>query len=159
MEDEHLDAFIKEISHVHSEKKMAATFFFHEHVITIIQLKRDRNRVWFDLINSLPSRQTFLSVGETTDGVVNEPDITSIRLLNDRMDFTGDGNMVHATTPLQNACRIRCLDGEALKVTLKWYACSSFSEENQGYIDNYRWDESLSDFDPRVFQAFLWREA
>ena len=27
------------------------------------------------------------------------------------------------------------------------------------YIDTYQWDESLADFDPRVFQAFVWTEA
>lgn len=160
LEENHLDAFITEISHIYSEKKLAATFFFHEHVITIIQLKRGRNRVWFDLINSLPSRQTLLRPGETIDGLISGPDSMPMRLPSDGIDFgTGDDNMVDAAIPPENACRIRCLDGEALKATLKWYACSSFSEDNKGYIDNYRWDENLSDFDPRVFQAFLWREA
>jgi hypothetical protein len=57
-----------------------------------------------------------------------------------------------------NAARIRCLDDEALKATLRWYACSVFTPENAAYIDTYQWDEKLSDFDPRVFQAFIWTE-
>ena len=61
--------------------------------------------------------------------------------------------------PPTNAVRIRCFDIVALKATLQWYACSVFTSENANYIDTYQWDEKLSDFDPRVFQAFLWTEA
>ena len=58
-----------------------------------------------------------------------------------------------------DAVRIRCMDIESLKTTILWYACSVFTEENRAYIDMYEWDEKLSDFDPRVFQAFVWTEA
>jgi len=59
----------------------------------------------------------------------------------------------------QNAVRIRCFDAAALKATLQWYACSVFTNENARYIDTYQWDEKMADFDPRVFQAFLWTDA
>lgn len=58
-----------------------------------------------------------------------------------------------------NAARIRCFDAESLKATLQWYAFSAFTSENANYIDTWVWDEKLTDFDPRVFQAFLWKEA
>ena len=51
------------------------------------------------------------------------------------------------------------MEAESLKVTLMWYACSVFSPDNRAYIDAYEWDEQLAEFDPRVFQAFLWTEA
>jgi hypothetical protein len=57
----------------------------------------------------------------------------------------------------RNAIRIRCFDVDALKATIKWYACNAFSVENATYIDTYQWDEGQCDFDPRVFQAFVWR--
>lgn len=61
--------------------------------------------------------------------------------------------------PPTHAVRIRCMDIESLKATILWYACSVFTPGNRAYIDTYEWDEKLSDFDPRVFQAFIWTEA
>jgi len=52
--------------------------------------------------------------------------------------------------------RTRCKDINALEVVLREYACSKFSESNCMYIDNNLWDDILCDFDPRVFQAFVW---
>ena len=58
-----------------------------------------------------------------------------------------------------NCARIRCLDEESLSVALRWYACARFNSENLNYIDAYPWDDHSTDFDPRVFQAFVWTEA
>lgn len=60
-----------------------------------------------------------------------------------------DGNTPGAT-------RTRCKDIRSLESTLRWYACSKFTEDNRGYIDHNLWDDVLCDFDPRVFQAFVW---
>jgi hypothetical protein len=60
---------------------------------------------------------------------------------------------------IPSAVRIRCTDEEAFKATLLWYACSKFNSANRKYIDMYKFDEQHSDFDPRVFQAFIWKEA
>jgi hypothetical protein len=56
------------------------------------------------------------------------------------------------------ASRTRCHDLEAFCSLLKWYACGKFSQSNCNYIDRNDWDESMADFDPRVFQAFVWTE-
>lgn len=69
-----------------------------------------------------------------------------------------DTDATTTTSPPPCAARICCMDIEALKTMLLWYACSVWMSENKAYIDTYEWDETLSDFDPRVFQAFLWKQ-
>mmetsp|Transcript_6686 Transcript_6686/g.9938 ORF Transcript_6686/g.9938 Transcript_6686/m.9938 type:complete len:86 (+) Transcript_6686:117-374(+) len=56
------------------------------------------------------------------------------------------------------AVRLRCTDKASLKVLLRWYACKKFSHQDRRYIDTYKWEDQNSDFDPRVFQAFIWAE-
>ena len=56
----------------------------------------------------------------------------------------------------QGGTRTRCKDIQTLEITLLAYACSKFTEPNCMYIDNNMWDDILCDFDPRVFQAFVW---
>jgi hypothetical protein len=56
------------------------------------------------------------------------------------------------------ASRTRCHSLEAFASLLKWYACGKFSPSNCTYIDRNDWDECMADFDPRVFQAFVWFE-
>ena len=60
--------------------------------------------------------------------------------------------------PNRRASRTRCKDRDSLYVTLKWYACSKLGESDRTYIDNNAWDEAMCDFDPRVFQGFVWSE-
>lgn len=55
-----------------------------------------------------------------------------------------------------HSTRIRCKSIEALDATLRWYACSKFTEADKSYINSNIWDDALCDFDPRVFQAFVW---
>ena len=52
--------------------------------------------------------------------------------------------------------RTRCKSIEALDATLRWYACTKFTDSDKSYIDANLWDDALCDFDPRVFQAFVW---
>lgn len=52
--------------------------------------------------------------------------------------------------------RTRCVDEDALRVQLSYYASSKFNESNCTYIDKNEWDDTLADFDPRVFQGFVW---
>jgi hypothetical protein len=55
------------------------------------------------------------------------------------------------------ATRTHCHDMESLEVLLKWYCSRKFSEANCTYIDrNNEWDDTMADFDPRVFQGFVW---
>ena len=136
----HVDAFVEELSKVAQERKVGATFFFHEHVVAILPLNRRGNNnnissmsggggcLWYDWLDSLPNQQTLR-----------------------KLDV-----LEHEFVP--NAARIRCLDEEALKATIRWHACSKFTDENRAFIDMYDWDDAHSDFDPRVFQAFIWAE-
>ena len=161
------------------DKKVAASVFFKEHVITILQLRRTENRVWYDLIDSLPHEKTLSRVGEDTveavkqrnpsNGELSTADwtastgdwVSSERSGISLGDFDVDGTAIVDLIPPDsiphNAVRIRCLDEDSLKATLRWYACSVFTDENKAYIDTYKWDEKRVDFDPRVFQAFIWK--
>lgn len=55
------------------------------------------------------------------------------------------------------ATRTRCKDRESLQVLLSWYACEKFSPSDEKYINSNRWDDTMADFDPRVFQGFVWK--
>lgn len=182
LDEGHLESFIEELSKV-GNKKLAASFFFHEHVITVLQLVHDdKKTAWFEVIDSLPHEDTFLQVGETSsailsaasssmidafsgrtgDGYIGQDSHASLRLESDRSGMNrsmGGDEFLVDHIPRSDAVRIRCMDMECLKATLMWYACSVFTEDNRAYIDTYEWDEKLADFDPRVFQAFIWTEA
>jgi len=54
------------------------------------------------------------------------------------------------------ATRTTCADIYALRVLLNWYASRKFTDSNCGYIDRNDWEDNLADFDPRVFQGFVW---
>lgn len=56
------------------------------------------------------------------------------------------------------ASRTRCMSFEALVVQLQWYSSKKFSDGNCTYIERNRWDDCMADFDPRVFQAFVWAD-
>jgi hypothetical protein len=56
------------------------------------------------------------------------------------------------------ASRTRCTSLDALKVQLEWYTSHKFSDSNCSYIERNRWDDGMADFDPRVFQAFVWAD-
>ena len=145
LQDAHLDNFVKALADT-KLPKLAATFFFHEHVICILKLDRGNGKFWYDCVDSLPLPETLRHCEESEEafwqrfGVhPNDPRLTQVLV-----PFT---------------VRMRCLDAEALQACLRWYACSKFTEENIRYIDQYEWEEAQSDFDPRVFQAFLWGNA
>jgi hypothetical protein len=183
LDETHLQCLIDDISKIGS-KKLAATLFFHDHVITILQLQRSSTEVWFDVLDSLPHEETLtrqqdmseMSQANTADFMVTNSMGNSERSLwlensNRTSDISSGGgslgldengdmvDYIPEDEPPPNAARIRCLDAEALRVTLRWYACSVFTDENKKYIDTYLWDDKNSDFDPRIFQAFVWTEA
>lgn len=129
MDESHVNELINVIVH-DVGRKIAATIFFHEHVVAILKIDRQGDQAWFDLIDSLPYEDTL----HPNDSWEDEEYIPY-------------------------AARIRCFDEESLRATLRWYACSKFNEKDCAYIDMYAWDDMHSDFDPRVFQAFVWSEA
>jgi len=153
LEDRHLGSLIKELSRVLPDgKKLGATYFFHQHVIAILQLRGDAaadgddddETVSFDVIDSFPNKATFetLQPQKRPEPSSSSPEPSTSDDPNRR----------------RNCARVFCKDASSLKAYLKWYACSVFTPENERYIDTYHWDEKLTDFDPRVFQAFLWKE-
>jgi hypothetical protein len=99
-------------------RKVAAALFFHEHVVSILKVVLADGTTWYDLVDSLPSR--------------NEERI--------------------------GATRTRCKDRQSLEALLRWYACGKFSSADAKYIDSNEWDDNMCDFDPRVFQGFVWKE-
>lgn len=59
----------------------------------------------------------------------------------------------------KRATRTRCRDLASFESLIRWYSSSKLSESNCKYIDKHDWDDNMADFDPRVFQAFVWGEA
>ncbi|KAL3919891.1 MAG: hypothetical protein SGILL_003526 [Bacillariaceae sp.] len=175
LEESHLQPLLDQLSRI-GRKKIAATFFFHEHVIAILQLRQSPTTVWYDIIDSLPHGSTlrckdaddqtgirslgsaasgYASGGQSGSGVLSDDEFASM----EGSEREIQQMMVDSIPFSHNAARIRCRDEESLKTAIRWYACSVFTSENARYIDNYEWNEQLPDFDPRVFQAFVWQEA
>ena len=104
---------------------------------------------WYDLMDSLPLKKTYQRSGESPVELCQRLGI-----------FTGltDTEIAEESelTALPRTARVRCLDEESLIAVIRWYACSKFNDENMNYIDQYHWDDAQSDFDPRVFQCFVW---
>jgi hypothetical protein len=142
LDERHLKKFVEALDRA-DRRKVASCFFFHEHVVAILKVRRDAQTTWYDLIDGLPLRETYGWMGvneQTTPG-----------------QFSASASR-DSDTPaiLPQTARVRCLNLEALIVCLRWYACSKFSIDNVTYIDHYEWvDESVT-FDPRVFQGFVW---
>ncbi|KAG7342974.1 hypothetical protein IV203_020919 [Nitzschia inconspicua] len=181
---EHLGTLLDQLTKI-GPKKIGATLFFHEHVIAILQLRQSPNTAWFDIIDSLPNRTTLRRRGEdeedqlasltsggsvfgsqqvfpgskfsgnSSSGILSEDEWGDV----DGTEIQMQQFLVDSIPLPQNAVRIRCMDRESLRASLRWYACSVLTPENASYIDNYEWNENLPDFDPRVFQAFIWQEA
>ena len=175
LEESHLQPLLDQLCKI-GRKKIAATFFFHEHVIAILQLRQSPTTVWYDIIDSLPHGSTlrckeaddqmgirsfssagsaYASGGHSGSGVLSDDEFASVEGGETEMQQMMVDNIPFS----HNAARIRCRDEESLKIAIRWYACSVFTSENARYIDNYEWNEKLPDFDPRVFQAFVWQEA
>ncbi|EJK47896.1 hypothetical protein THAOC_33350 [Thalassiosira oceanica] len=54
------------------------------------------------------------------------------------------------------ASRTRCKDLSSFEAMLKCYAATRFSDAHFNFIDSNAWNDGMCDFDPRVFQAFVW---
>ena len=54
------------------------------------------------------------------------------------------------------ASRTRCKNLNSFEVMLKCYAATKFSDAHCNFIDSNDWNEGMCDFDPRVFQGFVW---
>lgn len=206
LDDQHLLQFLKKLSTFGNEstsnkstmsseksendsaRRVAATLYFHEHVVCIHRLttqictdiidnmdsqkskelannkhrlnnqgKRSNNRnlfhrfrgkmkqnqgsgmiieqkSWFDVIDSLPSAVMF-----------SRNNKASVQ------DITDSENQW-----LSNTARVTCNDVSSLQAYLRFYACSKFTPDDQKFVNSYQWDDRNVEFDPRVFQAFIW---
>jgi hypothetical protein len=177
LDDDHVSTFISKLNKINeadTSRKVAATFFFHEHVISIHRVtkqiytsvqssdgnstKKSRKKifrkfrktkgksskkddffaaieeeeVWFELIDSLPGA----------------------KMLNVREGMTGSDDIEVTST-----ARIRCKNIKSLQACIRWYACSKLSAKDEKFIDTYQFDACNMEFDPRVFQAFLFMES
>ena len=147
LDDKHLLAFLDVLRDDGGKhRKLGATLFFHEHVVAILKVRRGKKECWYDLIDGLPLKKTLVRSEES--------DVE----FHHRLGLTESKKEI-SDAFLPMTARLRCLDWEALMACLRWYACSKFSDENISYIDQYAWDEASCDFDPRVFQGFVWSEA
>ena len=150
LDDEHLTKFVQALEQP-TTQKVAACLFFHEHVVTILKLQREKRRTlslssstsscWYDIIDGLPLKETLARVGQSDESLVGTLSLS-------------ESESIDAFLP--KTARIRCLSAQALTACLRWYACSKFTPENVKYIDQYSWNDNSCDFDPRVFQGFIW---
>jgi hypothetical protein len=174
LDDDHVSTFISKLSKVSEDdtnKKVAATFFFHEHVISLHRVtkqiytsiqdggtgstKKSRKKifrkfrktkgksaenadfavveeeVWFELIDSLPGK----------------------KMLNIKEGIS-DCDAIEVTS----TARIRCKNVKSLQACIRWYACSKLNPMDEKFIDAYQFDSCNMDFDPRIFQAFIFME-
>jgi hypothetical protein len=142
LQEEHLHSFVEAMSDP-QHPKLASTLFFHEHVIAILKVDRGHGKVWYDCVDSLPLPEMLRLENETDENFWRRFGLAS-----------DDPVLLQVLFPF--TVRFRCTDPEALQAWIRWYACSKFSDENIRYIDQYDWEEAQTDFDARVFQAFLW---
>jgi hypothetical protein len=149
---DHLRAFVSAVEKT-THRRIAATLFFHEHVVAILKLRRgDGQSCWYDFLDSMPNKEMLRRATESEQELC-----LRLGLPQDMDPDLDDDDCIGSSTTIPKTARIRCLDAEALTAVIRWYACSKFTQTNEEYIDQYPWDDSAFDFDPRVFQAFVFK--
>lgn len=186
LDSKHLESFLHDFTEFGSKdieqkaknggemKKLAATLYFHEHVICIHRITRgtiansnlqphemkEPKKVFF---------RRFRSNGKKTrkqkekDVEVQKKDLLFFDIVDSlpsaKMLSNLKGNDdVQGSGWLRRTARIRCYGKKALRACLMWYAYSKFTHDDRRFIDSYQFDGNNVDFDPRVFQAFVWSE-
>jgi len=142
------------------------------------------NEIWFDFIDSLPatrmlprilSRNNTISSSSlrsdedieragSVDLVAGGPgpplalrhNSSSYALEEESRDALEGADSSIDSGWTDRAVRIRCSDTESLTAMLRWYAYSKFNERDRSHISRCDWNDYATDFDPRVFQAFVW---
>ena len=160
-------------------RKVAATFFFHGHVVALHVVRRngsdDDGNAWIELIDSLPNPETWIVDPRQSPSAssADPPGIGSRssprwsgRETDDEWERApeyGDGDDDDDRELPMNAVRVRCTDVEHFDTLIRHYACSKFSDEEREFIDGTAWEDNNGyceySFDPRVFQAFIWSES
>jgi len=141
LNDGHIKAFlkmIKEGTNAEENRKTAATFFFHEHVVSIIKLVfPDTGKCWYDLIDSLPYENDKESESCRSYNEVGE------EICHEKIDEPND-----------SALRIRCKSIDGLEAALKWYCVAKFLDEDIE-VCIYRCAKSIFQFTPRLKLSFI----
>lgn len=150
-------------------RKVAATFFFHGHVIALHVVGNggggggggngleNNNQVSIELIDSLPDPETWLkrtnrrqsSMSSYSSLDWNGKERESLTQCNsedasdewDRLLGCDDGASGYDELP-KNAIRVRCTDVEQFDILIRHYACSKFTKEEQQFIDSTAWDDN-----------------
>ena len=139
------------------DRPIAATLFFHEHVVclhrlVVTQTAENATISWFDFIDSLPAKQMLSCEHEESDeGSLSENHMT----LGESRDALEGVEISNGSN--ENGVRLRCSDAESLFAMIRCYAHSKLTDNDRSYISRCAWNESNTEFDPRVFQAFIWR--
>lgn len=154
----HLKSFISALlAEDASDCRIAATLFFHEHVVCLHRLVlrqgvRDTSEIWFDFIDALPAKK-MLSCDKEDIGeyflIENDTSLGESRDAREGLEISNGSN--------ENGVRLRCSDAESLFAMIRCYAHSKLTDNDRSYISRCAWNESNTEFDPRVFQAFIWR--
>ena len=153
----HLKSFISILSAGDApDRPIAATLFFHEHVIClhrlfVTQTAENATIIWFDFIDSLPAKKMLSCEHEESDeGSLSENDMT----LGESRDALEGVEISNGSN--ENGVRLRCSDAESLFAMIRWYAHSKLTDNDRSYIARCAWNDYNTEFDPRVFQAFIW---
>ena len=159
-------------------RKVAATFFFHEHVVSLHRVTKNIVTSYRNQSYQTPSAATKkkffnrLRRKKSIPIVKSDEDVTTIAeeetwyeiidslpgaaMLNNEEDREQTGDECYSHLP--STARIRCSSPKSLHACLRWYACSKFTLEDQKFIDSYVWNDLNMEFDPRVFQAYVWSD-
>jgi hypothetical protein len=145
-------------------RKIASALFFHGHVVAL-HVIHVGERVWIELIDSLPLLEAWVSPTRIAATVCEEREPTSDSgYLSSDYDTANQWERYEIIDSKSdelpmNAVRIRCTDVEHFDTLIRQYALTKFSSEERKFIDENEWEDNNSYFDPRVFQAFIWSEA
>ena len=165
-DDAHLHSFLRAVNDDTSNRRVAATLFFHEHVICLHRLVikpklGDSTEIWYDFIDSLPAKnmlsydaEAMTDAGQGADGAKDKcgDQVESRDALEGGVDTDGP----NALLAEEKGVRVRCSDSKSLFTMLRWYAYSKLTDNDRSYISRCAWNDGNTEFDPRVFQAFIW---
>ena len=164
-DDAHLQSFLRAVNEDTSNRRVAATLFFHEHVICLHRLVikpklGNSTEIWYDFIDSLPAKkmlsydaEAMTDAGQGADGVEDKCDQVESR---DALEGGVDTDGPNALLAEEKGVRVRCSDSKSLFTMLRWYAYSKLTDNDRSYISRCAWNDGNTEFDPRVFQAFIW---
>lgn len=193
LNDDHLSAFITKFDETSATyscqiqsnglcscKNVSATFFFHEHVVSIHKVTRHICTSIYDANGSekktkKKSSKIFRKLRKkknnatSFDDIRDEDAITTVNeehvwfdlidsLPGSKLLYIDKNINVFDDFDVSSTARIRCKNVRSLHALLRWYAFTKFTPDDEKFIDSYQFDALNMEFDPRVFQAFLFAD-